>query len=589
MSKNGRYHLVLLSLGVILTAPFASRAATLDNISTRAFVGTGSNVAVGGFIVTGTGTKQVLLRGFGPTLTSFGVAGAIANPTLNLEWDDDNNPNTSAILILSNNDWGTAVGSCPAPVASCGTPTDIFNTGMSADTYAPSNPNRGLDAAMLLSLPPGTYTARLSGVAGGTGVGLIGVDDVDTNQSATLINISTRAFVGTGSTVAVGGFIITGTGNKQVLLRSFGPTLTSFGVAGALGNPTLDLEWDDDNNPNTPAVLVLSNNDWETRLGWCAAPVVSCGTPQDIVDTGLSADTYAPSSPDRALDAALLLTLPSGTYTARLSGQGGGTGVGLIGVDEVPISAPGSNQPPTAQSQSVAVAIDTPRVITLAGTDADADVLAFVIVSPPAYGTLSAVSGPSATYTPNAGYTGPDSFTFTVSDGGATSMPATVSLNVAGSAPVADSQSVVHISTRQAITPVTVVFFYAITLTGSDAEDGTASPPLQFKITDFPDVWDSTTPMNMVAGNQYRRWNGSGWEIFTATTSTIVDPVTGDITVSPPGAPVTIIYTPPKCTEDPRLSTSMDFTVADSVGLESLPGTAGINIDFNYCNSPGGE
>ncbi len=307
----------------------------LINISTRAFVGTGSNVAVGGFIISGAGTKQVLLRGFGPTLADFGVVGALANPTLDLEWDDDSNPNTPAILILSNNDWGTPVASCNAPVVACGTPTDIFNTGMSADSYAPTNPNRGLDAALLLTLPPGTYTARLSGVSGGTGVGLIGVDDLDTNQTATLVNISTRAFVGTGSNVAVGGFIITGTGPKAVLIRAFGPTLTSFGVAGALGNPTLDLEWDDDSNPNTPALLVLTNDNWGVALGSCPAPVVACGMPTDIVNTGMSADSYAPTNPNRGLDAALLVTLPPGTYTTTLRGVGSGTGVGLIGVDEV--------------------------------------------------------------------------------------------------------------------------------------------------------------------------------------------------------------------------------------------------------------
>lgn len=150
----------------------------LTNISTRAFVGTGSNVAVGGFIIGGTGAKQVLLRGFGPTLSSFGITGALANPTLDLYWDNDNNPSTAAILVLANNDWGTALASCPAPVVACGTPTDIANTGLSADTYAPTNPNRALDAALLLTLPPGTYTARLSGVNNGTGVGLIGVDEI---------------------------------------------------------------------------------------------------------------------------------------------------------------------------------------------------------------------------------------------------------------------------------------------------------------------------------------------------------------------------------------------------------------------------
>jgi probable HAF family extracellular repeat protein len=249
--------------GVIVDpgGPFLPGPTALLNISARAFVGTGSNAAVGGFMIGGTGTKQVLIRGFGPTLADFGITGALANPTLELYWDNDNNPSTPAILVLTDNDWGATLGSCPAPVVVCGSPTDIQNTGLSANTYAPTNPSRGLDAALLLTLPPGTYTARLSGVSGGTGVGLIGVDDVDANETARLINISTRAFVGTGANVEVAGFVISGTTDKQVLIRGFGPTLSSFGINGALANPALDLYLDDDNNPNTPAIFVLSNDD----------------------------------------------------------------------------------------------------------------------------------------------------------------------------------------------------------------------------------------------------------------------------------------------------------------------------------------
>jgi hypothetical protein len=206
---------------------------------------------------------------------------------------------------------------------------------MSADSYAPSNPNRGLDAALLVTLPPGLYTVSLSGVSNGTGVGLIGVDDVDTSQTATLVNISTRAYVGTGSDAAVGGFIITGSSSKQVLIRGFGPTLSSFGVTGALGNPTLSLEWDDDSNPVTPPLQLAINDDWGTAVTVCNAPVVACGTPTDIATTGMSADSYAPSNPNRGSDAALLVTLPPGLYTVSLSGVSNGTGVGLIGVDQV--------------------------------------------------------------------------------------------------------------------------------------------------------------------------------------------------------------------------------------------------------------
>jgi Tol biopolymer transport system component len=306
---------------------------SLANISTRASVGTGDNVAVGGFIISGVGNKRVLLRGFGPTLSG-AVTGSLANPVLDLYADHDSNPLTTAVLIVSNDDWGTPLTTCPAPAVSCESPQDIIDTGKSADSYAPTDPNRHLDAALLVTLPPGTYTATLRGVSSGTGIGLVAVNDVDTNPTAVLVNISTRAFVGTGENVAVGGFIISGTASKQVLVRGFGPTLSG-AVAGVLANPVLELYADHDSNPLTPAILIVNNDDWGTALSTCPAPAVACGTPQDIIATGRSADSYAPTHPNRHLDAALLITLPPGTYTATLRGVNSGTGVGLVAINAI--------------------------------------------------------------------------------------------------------------------------------------------------------------------------------------------------------------------------------------------------------------
>jgi hypothetical protein len=316
------------------TATFTA-VSPLDNISTRAFVGTSDNVAITGFIVSGTGTKQVLIRGFGPTLSSFGVTGPLANPVLELYWDDDNNPGTAAVLLVNNDDWGTDLTSCPAPVVACGTATDISGTGKSPDSYAPTNPNRHLDAAVLVTLPPGTYTAQVRGASGGTGVALVAVNDINSTQTARLASISTRAFVGTADNEAIAGLILSGTAAKQVLIRGFGPTLSSFGVTGPLANPVLELYWDDDNNPTTAAVLLVSNDDWGTDVTACPAPVVACGMAADIAATGKSANSYAPSNVNRHLDAAVLVTLPPGTYTARLRGVSGGTGVGLVAVNEI--------------------------------------------------------------------------------------------------------------------------------------------------------------------------------------------------------------------------------------------------------------
>jgi hypothetical protein len=227
------------------------------------------------------------------------------------------------------------VSSCLSPVVAVGTAQDIEATGKSANTYAPSNSNRHLDAALMVTLPPGIYTATLKGVSNATGVALVTVNDLDVAPTATLLALSGRAFVGTGDNVAVGGVIISGTAPKQVLIRGFGPTLSSFGVTGVLANPVLELAQDDDNNANTPAVLIVSNDNWGTNLTSCPPPVVACGTATDIFNTGKSADTYAPSNPNRNLDAALLVTLPPGIYTATLRGVNLGTGVGLVAVNEI--------------------------------------------------------------------------------------------------------------------------------------------------------------------------------------------------------------------------------------------------------------
>jgi len=307
---------------------FMTATATLSrlsNFSTRALVQTGEQVLIGGVIIGGTTPKTVLIRGLGPTLTDFGVPGALADPLLQLY--------SGGTVIAQNNDWQVADPLCATSGYVCGNAAQITATGL--DPCVGVYTNCARESALLITLPPGAYTASLRGVNNGTGVGLIGVDDVDTNQTTTLVNISTRALVGTGTDAAVGGFIISGSSNKQVLIRGFGPTLSSFGVSGALGNPTLELSWDDDSNPLTPPLQLAVNDNWGTPAAPCNAPVVACGTPQDIANTGMSADTYAPTNPNRALDAALLVTLPPGLYTVSLSGVSNGTGVGLIGVDAV--------------------------------------------------------------------------------------------------------------------------------------------------------------------------------------------------------------------------------------------------------------
>ena len=290
-------------------------ASNLGNISTRGMVQTGDSVMIGGFIISGSAPRSVLIRGFGPTLADFGVTGALANPYIELY--------SGQTLIATNDNWQTPIAQCDAPAASCGTPQDIQSTGKDACTVATTGCSQ--DAAILVTLPPGAYTAIMRGVGGGTGVGLIGVDDNDTSTLSKLVNISTRGLVLTGDSVMIGGFIVGGSSSKQVLIRCFGPTLQDFGVAGALADPYCELY--------SGQTRIASNNNWQTPITQCDPPAVSCGTPQDIQNTGMDSCTVAAT--DCSLDSSMIVTLPPGPYTVIMRGVGGGTGVGLLGIDEL--------------------------------------------------------------------------------------------------------------------------------------------------------------------------------------------------------------------------------------------------------------
>jgi hypothetical protein len=167
-------------------------------------------------------------------------------------------------------------------------------------------------------------------------VGLIAINDLDSATAPKLESISTRGLVLTGDSIMIGGYIVgSGTGNKQVLIRAFGPTMADFGVAGPLADPVIELHFDHDNNPNTQAILLATNDDWGTDPTSCPPPLVACGTAIDIFNTGKSADTYAPTNPNRFRDSALLVTAPTGAYTVKVLGVGGATGVALIAINEM--------------------------------------------------------------------------------------------------------------------------------------------------------------------------------------------------------------------------------------------------------------
>jgi hypothetical protein len=179
----------------------------------------------------------------------------------------------------------------------------------------------------------------MSGADGGTGVGLIEVFEVGPASTAKLSNISTRGVVGSGDDVMIGGFIVGGTNPKTVLIRARGPTLSDFGVPGALADPLLRLF--------SGQTVIARNDNWQATEPLCIPPAAGCGGQAQIVATGLDPcqptgfPGHPPTPTGCTRESAILLTLPAGAYTAVMSGADGGTGVGLIEVFEVAPAGPG--------------------------------------------------------------------------------------------------------------------------------------------------------------------------------------------------------------------------------------------------------
>jgi hypothetical protein len=285
----------------------------LINISTRAPVGTGDNVLIGGFILGGNVPKTLMVRVRGPSLAQFGVSGAISNPYVELF--------SGPTKIAQNDNWQTTDSLCLSPATQCFNAAAIQATNLDPCDIATTGCT--LDSVVMITLPPGPYTAIVRGVGGVTGVANIGVFDVDPTTLPKMVNISTRGQVLTGDSVMIGGFIIgAGTGNKTVLLRVRGPSLAAAGVAGPIANPYVELY----SGPNK----IAQNDDWQTTDSLCVGPAISCGDATDIQNTGLDPCTI--TSTGCTLDSAILITLPPGPYTAIVRGKGGVTGVANIGI-----------------------------------------------------------------------------------------------------------------------------------------------------------------------------------------------------------------------------------------------------------------
>jgi hypothetical protein len=274
----------------LVTTPY------LANLSTRAFVQTGDNLMIGGFIVQGTQPKSVILRAIGPELSQYGIPSAMADPTLELH-------NANGALIASNNNWQTTI---IGGIITSNQVQDIQNSG-----HAPTDAR---ESAIKADLPPGNYTAIVRGVNNTTGVALVEAYDLSPSVNSILGNISTRSFVETGDDVMIGGFIVQGTQSKNVIIRAIGPELSQYGLPNPLADPTLELH-------NDTGALIASNNDWQHTI---IGGIITQDQVQDIQNSG-----HAPAV---ASESAIIANLPPGNYTAIVRGVNNTTGVALVEV-----------------------------------------------------------------------------------------------------------------------------------------------------------------------------------------------------------------------------------------------------------------
>ena len=265
--------------GIVYKIVSITPAPALLNLSTRLLVESGENVLIGGFIITGSDGEDIVLRGLGPSLAVNGQAleGVLPNPKIELH-------DGAGALISTNDNWMD--GPDKDEIASVG--------------LAPTN---HLESALLAHLQPGNYTVILSDAVGASGIGLVELYVIDQTAPANPVNISARGDVQTGDDVMIGGFIIGGAQDRNLIIRAIGPSLRVAGIVDPLLDPTLELH-------DVNGVLLASNDNWRDTQ---EAAIIATGIP-----------------PTDDHESAIVISLAPGNYTAIVRGANNTTGVALV-------------------------------------------------------------------------------------------------------------------------------------------------------------------------------------------------------------------------------------------------------------------
>ena len=251
------------------------------NVSTRGLIGNDQASLIGGFIVSGTADKTVVLRALGPSLSDAGLSGVAADPVLTVF-------DSTGTAIASNDDWQSDPGAAQ----------------IIADGLAPTDP---AEAATIQTLAPGAYTFVVTGKDETPGIGLVEAYDLSPLSASKLANISTRGLVATGDDVLIGGFIVGEVESNTLVIRAIGPSLASSGISAPLGDPLLTVY-------DANGGAIGGNDNWQ----------------DDISAPQIEQNGFAPT--DDA-ESATILHLPAGAYTAIVTNADDAndtSGVGLV-------------------------------------------------------------------------------------------------------------------------------------------------------------------------------------------------------------------------------------------------------------------
>ncbi len=284
----------------------ATGGGRLVNLATRAAVA-GDRTLIVGFFVEAVGLRAHLVRAVGPTLAEFGLGGFMPDPRLQLF--SGSNP----LPRGANDNWGEAVGS-----------EQTFNFGIADASEAVGAfrlPAGSRDAALLLPLVSGLYSAHASSVDNRGGVVLVEAYDAIAGAPARLMNLSTRSMAGSGENALIAGFVVGGTGPTRLLLRGVGPGLAQFGVTNTLARPVLSLFAQA--APGGSPRLIQTNSGWTTG-----------GLAYDRSSTAARVSAFA--LPNGSADSAMVVTVEPGPYTTQISSADGGTGEALVEIYVLP-------------------------------------------------------------------------------------------------------------------------------------------------------------------------------------------------------------------------------------------------------------